>query len=165
MWENIITKMNIKDYRFNTNIDHTSKIMDADEILKFDNNGNMLLYYIINELSKLLDFNKNKYIRNNLTVLIIETVNYLFNIFNIESIQSNLSVKRLEYILSGLVFAEDLENVLTEFGMDDEITDEVPIENPTEEDMEDKEDAREEDEALDIDGEIDYESNLENITG
>jgi hypothetical protein len=97
------------------------------------------------------------------TVFIIELVNYIFNLFNLEYIQSNINVKRLEYLLTGLVFADDLENVLFEFGSGDELVEEVITENQTAEDIEQKEDAREEADALDIDGEYDYISNYENI--
>ena len=161
--DNISTKLDIKDYRFNINIDENSKIIEADEIIKFDQNGNLLLYYIINELKNLLDFNTNKYIKTNTTVFIVELINYLFNLFNLEYIQSNISVKRLEYILNGLIFADDLENELTKFESSDEILEEEVPENPTDEDIDQLDDAREEADALDIDGEFDFMSNYENI--
>ncbi len=161
--DNLSTKMEIKDYRFNINIDETSKVIEADEIIKFDNNGNMLLYYIISEIDNLISFNTNKFIKTNLIGLTIELINYVFNLFNLEFIQSDISVKRLEYILSGLVFAEDLDNVLTEFGSNDEINEEPEMNAATEEDIEQIEDAREEAEALDVDGEYDYMSNYERM--
>jgi hypothetical protein len=161
--DNLNTKLDLDDYKFNLNINQTSKIMEANEIIKFDNSSNLLLFYILNEISNLLDFNSNKYIKTNLTGLLLELINYNFNLFNLEMIQSNISVKRLEYILNGLVFAEDLENVISEFGTGDE-EEEVGIDaKQTEEEIEEIEDAREEEEALDVDGEYDYISNYENI--
>jgi hypothetical protein len=161
--DNIATKMDIKDYRFNINIDEPSKVIEADEVIKFDNNGNILLYYIISEIDNLINFNTNKFIKTNLVGLTIELINYVFNLFNLEFIQSDISVKRLEYILSGLVFAEDLDNVLTEFGTNDELNEKQDMTTATEEDIEQLEDSREESEALDVDGEFDYISNYESM--
>ncbi len=158
--DNLSTKLDLEDYKFNLNINQTSKIMEADEIIKFDNNSNLLLYYILNEINNLLDFNSNKYIKTNLTGLLLELINYNFNLFNLEMIQSNISVKRLEYILNGLVFAEDLEHVISEFTDDEEAISDT---NLTEDEVQEIEDAREEGDALDMDGEFDYISNYENL--
>ncbi len=164
--DNISTNMDIKDYKFNINIDETSKIIEADEIIKFDNNGNLLLFYIISEIKNLITFNQNKFIKSNIIQLYFELLNYVFNLFNLEYIQSDINVKRLEYILNGLVFAEDLENVISEFGTGDETepTSEInDINNVSEEEIEQIEDSREEEDALDIDGEYDYISNYERM--
>ena len=159
--DNITSQLNIKDYRFNLNIDETSKIIEADEIIKFDSNSNLLMYYIISELVHLFDFNTNKFIKNNLVGLSIELINYLFNLFNMEFIHSDISVKRLEYILKGLIFAEDLENVISEIGSGDQMEEEIDVNN--DEEIEQYEDAREEEDALDVDGEYDYISNYERL--
>lgn len=157
--DNLSTKLELNEYKFNLNINQTSKIMEAGDIIKFDINGNLLLYYILNEISNLLDFNSNKYIKTNLSGLLLELINYNFNLFNLEMIQSNISVKRLEYILNGLVFAEDLENVISEFSAEEDNIDT----KLTEDEVEEIVDAREEEDALDMDGEYDYMSKYEDL--
>jgi flagellar hook-associated protein FlgK len=59
------------------------------------------------------------------------------------------------------MFAEDLENVISEIGSGDQT--EETIDTNNEEEVEQIEDAREEEEALDVDGEYDYISNYERL--
>jgi hypothetical protein len=58
--------------------------------------NNLLLFYIISELSKLIDINNNKFAKINITIFIADIMNNLFYIFN-ENIQ-NIEIKRLQYI-------------------------------------------------------------------
>lgn len=157
----------LKEHRFNIDIDETSKIIEANEIIKFDTNGNMFLFYIVNELTQLIHSNSNKFIKNNLVSIIIDIITHVFNIFNLELIQSNLDVKRLEYILTGFIFADELDHIITELNSGNIETDDIEhideIDNLTKEDMEQINDEKEEADALDIDGEFDYESNYEYI--
>ena len=49
-----------------------------EKINKFDSNGNLILFYFINELIKLYKYNDNKVIRMNLTSLLIDYININF---------------------------------------------------------------------------------------
>jgi len=158
--DNSKTKLDLENYKFDTDISGVySKILLADNLIELDTNGNMLLYYIIHELDNLLEFNENKLLKTYISNLIIELINYNFNLFNLEIINSSISVKRLEYILSGLTFAEDLENVITEFGTGEEEPDKIEDEQQ----LEEYNDAQEEEGALDMDFE-DKDELIENIT-
>jgi hypothetical protein len=153
-------------------------IISSDDITLVDHFGNSILYYIISEFTKLLNYNTNKYLKTLISNLLIEFINIIFNLFNIESLNSNLDYQRFTVSLQSSMYMQNIEeqhsldNIVS--GIYDEYKEE---EKPDQEDSnkeekeekEEKEDNEEEAQALDIDvdmedfdkdvdGELDYQS-------
>ncbi len=101
----------ITKYNLNTKIN--DNIIDIDKINKFETKGNSLLFYIIKELSTLIDNHQNKSVKVNVCMLLIEIINYLFKLYNKEYENNNIEFKRFDYLLHSIAFASDMENVIS----------------------------------------------------
>jgi hypothetical protein len=99
-------------------------------------------------------------------------IEYNFNLFNTEIINSNISVKRFEYLLYSTFFTEDLENVITTCNFNEEINteedmldencnDKIVDNNSDNQNNDEIDDNIEEENALDVDEELDVESIIE----
>jgi hypothetical protein len=147
---------NLED--INIKVDEETKIIDSDEINKVDISGNLILYYIITEIEKMLQFNQNKFLQTSITEFIVDFVNYVFGLFNIDFIINDFDIKRFSYILKSIGFIHDIEqkgNGLDEVsGIYEEYKD--PAEEPTDEEKEQADDDEEEAQAMDMDMEFDY---------
>jgi hypothetical protein len=140
------------------------KIMSisSDKINKLDNNGNLLLFYFINEINKLYKYNDDKSIRINITSLLVDFININFSIYNEEQLQNDKDFKRFWYVINSQLYINEIKDKVGETeGIYEEATDPDKKEMSQEE-QDAKDDAREEDEALDVEGnEIDYEAGYE----
>jgi len=132
-----------------------SGLLSADILNKHDVNGNIILFYIIEEFKKLMKYNDNKFIKVNISLFLIDFINVVFDTFNQESLKSNQDIKQFYYILNSYTYIEDIQDKVGETtgvyeeykDADDEITDEQ---------KEELEDAIEEADALDIDEEVEF---------
>ena len=134
------------------------KIINVDEITKLDHNGNIILYFIIEELTKLLKYNDNNLVKVSISYFIIDFINIIFELFNDEKILSKLDVKRFGYILSSTTYVQQIMEkygIKEIEGMYSEYKDSEQQLTP--EDKEELIDNEEEQDALDID----YESESE----
>lgn len=133
-------------------------IINIDDINKNDSSGNIILYFIVHELNKLLEYNTDKLLRINICNFIIDYINIIFDLFNIEDINYNINMKRFIYLLSSDVreIAEDTGSKLIEgiYGDIEEDTSDPDVKDA-------QEDLIEEQEALDMDIEYQYESAYE----
>ena len=145
---------NIDD--MNINIDPETKLIDSEIINDYDYNGDLLLYYIISEMNKLLKYNSNKVLRTNIINFYIDFINTMFDMFNIESRINNHDIKRFIMSLKSSLYIQDIENLITgeTVGIYQEYKDIDDKDN--EEDLEAEDDAREEQDALDMDDELEY---------
>lgn len=129
------------------------RLLNAEEISKYDTNGNLLLYYIVSEIDKLIHFNQNKFVKTNAIMFMIDFINFLFGLFNTEEIFNMLDIKRFIYILNSQGYLYDIEQKghgLEETqGIYEEYRD--PDEIESEEHVEAEEEAEEEAQALDVD--------------
>lgn len=144
------------------------RLLNIEEISKYDDNGNIMLYYIITEIDKLFHFNQNKAQQNNVTMFVIEFIKYMFNMFNTDEIISTYDIKRFMYILESHGYVHDIEEkghgidmpetegIYEEYKSDDTLTDEEK-----EKQAEEKTDDKEEAEALDIDVDVDADETAE----
>lgn len=159
--ENVVTSTsNLNE--LNENIDKNINIINFEKLNKFDSNGNLILFYFINELIKLFKYNDNKVIRMNLTALIIDYININFSIYNEEKTQNNKDYKRFWYIINSALYLDEIKDKVGETeGIYEESVDPEKKEVSAEE--QDKiDDANEEDDALDVEGgEYDYEAGYE----
>ena len=54
------------------NIDPNSKYLSIDDLIQYDPNGNLLLFYIVNQLSILLESVSDKFVRQQLPFLFFD---------------------------------------------------------------------------------------------
>ena len=158
-----VIKNNIFFESLNTkivNLDPSVNFLEASEISTYDYSGNLILFYIINEFTQLINYNDDKYIKINLVYFILDIINKIYDNFNMEQNIMNTEIKRFSYILSGMEYAEQVNEMSTETeGLYDEVVDaEEPVdENVIEELKDKKEDDEGEFETMDMEEEHDYE--------
>ena len=133
-------------------------IINVEMLSNIDKTGNVILYYIVSELNKLLEYNNDKLMKTNIINFYFDFINYAFDLFNIESITNNFQVKTFmvaikytDYVLSSI----DYETVTHE------IYEEEEEEELTAEDKDKIMDNIEEAQALDIDMSFNYEHNYD----
>jgi ribosomal protein L17 len=141
----------------------SDKLIDVNIINTYDNAGNMMLFFLIRELNKLIEYNTNKFTKISVVTFLIDYINTVFEFFNIESLMDNKDIKRFTFVLKSeaylrnLAEKDDVES--NKKGIYEEYTD--PEEDISEEQVEDIQDAIEEQDALDMDTEIDYEGDFD----
>ncbi len=156
LWKAIKYELFFEDIDRVINNDINEQVLPIDEINNYDYSGNIILFYIINEMSKLLDMNQDKFIKTNIVYLLMDIINKVYDEFDLNKNLTNPQIKRFNYILN------KSDNRLEESIEDDEITvnikdDDEGVDVKQERNIDDKE----ENEALDIDGEMDYEVDFE----
>jgi hypothetical protein len=142
------------------------KTINMDDINKIDHNGNIILYFIVEELSKLLKYNPNKFIKMSVANFIIDFINTVFELFSIEKIVNNIDIKRFNYILNSATYIQEIiekSGVIQIEGIYDEYRD--PEQEVTSEDKEEQLDDEEEQDAIDVeyDSEGEYESGYDRM--
>lgn len=99
-WNKINGKLfNIIDKNVNINLNINDKTIPSDEIKRIDISGNIMLYYIIQELIKLISYNTSKFITANLVYFIIDVLNNIYEFYNEDIIYRNTDVRRFTYLL------------------------------------------------------------------
>lgn len=151
----------IDDVKYNFS---EQKTINIDDINKLDENGNLILFFIVEEFAKLLKYNSNKFVKNSIANFIIDFINTVFELFSIEKIVNNIDIKRFKYILSSATYIQEImekSGVKEIEGIYDEYKD--PDQEITQEDKEELIDAEEEQDALDVEEESEgeYESGLD----
>jgi hypothetical protein len=121
----------------------------------------MILYFIVEELTKLLKYNSSKFIKLSICNFIIEFINTIFDFFNTDKNTNNIDIKRFNYYLNSYTYIQEIsEKTGTKQleGIYDEQID--PDEEINEERKEEHLDDEEEADALDVeyDSEGDFES-------
>jgi hypothetical protein len=161
-----VDSLNDKSFNFNIGL------LSVDEINKYDMQGNILLFYIISEFQKLLDYNTNKFTKIYIIHFLIDFINILFDINNKEFITNTYEIKRFNYKLNSSDFINDLDELSYELNNTISLYNETKEDEETSEDIEQKIDNEEEADAIDT-GEIEdmeaeydnaYYRNIENYT-
>jgi hypothetical protein len=135
------------------NIDPVSEIIDAEIVSNYDYSGNLLLFFLITELSNLLDANDDKFSKVNLAHLLLEMIITFHNELDINKLLENNEAKRFVCMLNLNDYAEIVEEYTV--GFYSEYND--PEEQITKEAIEKNIDAVEENDALDMmEGDGDY---------
>lgn len=156
-WKGIVRGIYV-DESMDTKYDISKqKTINNEEINKIDENGNMILYFIVSEFSKLLKYNSNKFSKLPTAEFIVEFITNVFDLFNNEKIVTNLDVKRFSYILASVTY---IQSILEKTGTDE--TEGIYAEYQdtdqeiTQEEKENITDLEEEREALDVEDPEDY---------
>lgn len=109
-WENInkgVFHFLSDDEKININIE--DKTISTEELIRIDDQGNIILYYIIQELIKMLNYNPSKFIRANIVYFMLDSLNNTFKFYNKDLIFKNSEVRRFSYILSTDKFIHDTQ--------------------------------------------------------
>lgn len=138
------------------NINYKAKFVAINDIAGYDYHGNLLLFYIIDQIHNLIKYNDNKFTKANLANLMIELINIEFNKHDTDSKFNNLDIKRFKYILkssmevSVIRETDDRDRIETdEYGEYRDVDAEE-----SEEYVENNYDAMQEREAIDVEGAI-----------
>ena len=131
------------------------KFMTAEEVSFYDYHGNVILFYIVEQLVELLDINRDKFTKINLCYFIIDIINRVYNEHTQEEEYTNSEIKRFKYILESDQYVNEFEQEELTEGNYEEYKD--PDEKEDETMLQQKEDDQEEMDALDIEEGLDYE--------
>jgi hypothetical protein len=142
------------------NLNTESNYFLADDINLYDYNGNIILYYIIEELYKLITINTNKFIKISIIYMILDIIDGAHNIFNKEIRTTDSELKRFNYILSSRSYIYNVEEKGHGLegdtdGFYGEYKDADDPDDP--DDVAKREEAQEEIDAIDMDVDMDYE--------
>ena len=125
----------------------------------------LLLFYFVSELNKLIDINKNKFIRQNLIQFIVEFIDTSYNYYSNERYENSNELQRFKCMLNSTDYYRELE--MKGFGMDEFTTGiyseyKDPDEVKTKEERDEEEDLKAELDSIDVDNDIDDEDNYDN---
>lgn len=155
-WKAIKYELFFEDITTKTiNIDPKQRYLSVDEISEYDYSGNVILFYIIQEMTKLIEVNKDKFVKSTLCYLLVDIIMRIYNEYDVEKDMSNGQIKRFLHILQTMDYTkiEDIqgetEGLYEEYKDPDAIPDEAALEK--------EEDIKEENEAIDMEDELDYE--------
>lgn len=167
-WEEVKNKLFFQELGDkDINIDPDATYISVDEASNYDYHGNVILFYIIKEFKKLIDYNPTKHIKISIVYFIFDMINQFHDSFNDEFKVNNLEIKRFNKIISSKAYIFDVQEKghgihdsqseqlsgKTE-GFYGDYVDEDDVVDSDEEERRDID--REEFEAIDVDGEIDY---------
>jgi hypothetical protein len=149
-WKAIIRGIHNGDYSDKYfNID--TELIPASLISSYDNNSNMLLYYLVHEFILLFKYNQDGFIKTNIANLLVEFIDRIFMRYNTEHLYTNNEIRRFIKILESsrrIKEIQELNEADKPSGIYEEYVDE---EEQTEEDIERKIDEEEEQDAIDVD--------------
>jgi len=141
------------------NINPDDKYVLFENVSDYDYSGNIILFYIIQELGKLIDMNTDKFVKTSLTYLLLDIIVRLHNEYNEEKHYTNKEIKRFIYSIDIADpyqhIHEEMEELHEELAEGKDL--EAELEGKTEE-AEQKYDDMEENDAIDVDQDgMDYE--------
>lgn len=146
-----------------SNLDNKTINISVDDIFikyedfnYYDYHGNLALFYIINEYTKLIDLNMQKLIKNTVIYLILDIIIEQFNLFEKEIEYTNYEIRKFYYLLNSKYLMDvkadyDIEHTDGIYG---EYVD--PDAEITEDMIDQRIDDQEEFDSLDVDTEIDF---------
>ena len=160
-WDELTNALQFKLKNDDINFDIRDEIVTSKQLADYDYNGNILLFYLISELERLLNYNDNKFIKNSLALLIVRVLSDSYDKFDTEEKLQNKDIRRFEYILNSKTYVEDIQDQGVNFEAEkdamgvavDDIEDELKQKILT--------DAEEERDALDLD--IDTETDMSDM--
>lgn len=161
LWHVVTNKLHFKPLGDKTiNISENDTLVNIEDIHKYNYHGNLLLFYIISEFAQLIDYNKNKVIKQNLVTFFVDFITYIHKSINMDNALKNIDIQRFVYVLNSSTYFRDLEK--KGYGIDDFTTGiygeyKDPSDVMSKEDAKNLEDAIEENDAVDMEGSLDYE--------
>ena len=147
----------------NINLDPESTLLFNEDISLYDYTGNLILFYIVDEMGKLLDINNDKFVKSTLAYLLLDIIVRLYDDMDEEKDLTNTEIKRFKYILEIYdereieAIAGITEGIYEEYVDPDAVVDEEQIEKADED--KEMEDALDMEEPEEFDN-VDYESGI-----
>jgi hypothetical protein len=155
-WKAISNGLVISNFE-NNNIDNESQYINATEINRYDETSNIMLFYIIEQFTNLLDYNENSFIKTNIANFIIEFIDSVYNRYNNEYIYLNSDIIKFIYTLNSHGYLKDFYDNKTIDIQDDN-------DKLTEEEIENNLDIKESLDAIDVDMSVeDMEENMSSM--
>lgn len=139
---------NFDDRYFNFDSD----LIEADNVSRYDQQSNKILFYLVHEFSTLLKYNQDGFMKTHVCNFLVEFIDRIFFRYNTEHLHINNDIKRFMYVLNSVGFLKETveqTKLETTEGFYEEYVD--MDEEPTEEDIEKQVDDEEEADALDVD--------------
>ncbi|MDX1702553.1 MAG: hypothetical protein R3250_18125, partial [Melioribacteraceae bacterium] len=142
------------------NLDLKSDYLSANDINQYDYHGNLILYYIVDQLRKLIEINPDKFVRQKTVFFVIDMINQMHNRYNEENIIKNFNIRKFTHIVNSRVDVLDIEQ--KGHGLDSQTEGfygeyKDPDDELTKDEVNQIIDDREELEALDMEESLDYE--------
>lgn len=163
-WKGVDRGIFMKDLQeVKYNFDEQS-IINVYDLNKLDQHGNIILYFIITEFTKLLNYNSNKIAKMSICYFIFDFIDLMFNLFNTDALTNNINIKWFTYILSSNMHINEMiekTGVRETEGIYSEYREEMTQEEK-EKFADKKYDDKEEQDALDLESEYNYEGEYEN---
>ena len=128
-----------------------SDLIEADNVTRYDQQSNKILFYLIHEFSTLLRYNQDGFMKTNVSNFLVEFIDRVFLRYNTEHLHINGDIKRFMYVLNSIGFLRETEEQ-TKHETEGLYEEYVDMDEPaTEEDIEKQIDDEEEADALDVD--------------
>jgi hypothetical protein len=161
-WDTITKIFYYKKPKDEINIDISTNWINARDIQKIDVIGNILLYYIIGELEKIIKLNNNKFIQVTVVNFIVDLINQSYDYYNIDKQKINFEITRFNYILKSGKYIFDTEKQgQTSIGIYQEDLTQEELDDPTR--LEEIEDEKEAFDAIDFEGSRELEQDDEGL--
>ena len=90
-FENILNKT--------LNISTDIKLLSSEDVSMYDYNGNVILFYIVNEMKKIIEINDDKFIKETMGYFLLDIIVRLYNETNEDTDLTNTEIKRFKYAL------------------------------------------------------------------
>jgi hypothetical protein len=88
-----------KNFKFENNKLYEIDIINTYNLIDYDFHGNLLFYYLVTELLKLIRINKNNFIKTNIIFMIIDIINSLYDKFSYDYVFSDHEMRKFSCIL------------------------------------------------------------------
>ena len=146
-----------------TNIRYSgSHYINSELVNYYDVSSNLMIYYLVTTLIKIIDKCPDKISKTNLSQLYVEIITYIYDLYNMDKYKNLLDYKRFNCILNGSEYMVDLlkkgqgltQSKELEEHMDNIQADISELSDLTEEQQDEIEDLKEEAQSVDI--ETDY---------
>ncbi len=95
--KNELFSENILNKTLNISLD--TFLLSSEDASMYDYNGNVILFYIVNEMGKLIDINNDKFIRETMGYFLLDIIVRLHNETNEDTNLTNTEIKRFKYTL------------------------------------------------------------------
>jgi hypothetical protein len=156
-WKLIIDSVYFIPLKSNVNIEVVGNILNANKLLKLNNNDNILLYYLCQQIQAFINVNNDQYNKSKLVYLLANIINQLFNQNNVmETIYMNNEVRKFNMLLTNVTFdSVDVEI----FDIDEDKYDEEKLTDEQKQKLENEiDDLNETNDGMDIDLDNDMET-------
>jgi len=117
------------------NLDKNVKYISNYDLSTYDYTGNVILFYLVNEMIKLLDLNNDNYVKSTLAYLLLDIIIKIHDEFDDEKDLTNTEIKRFKYILD---LKDDVNIENFEESVDDENIDDENVQNQLDDDYEEE---------------------------